>query len=1191
MSFNLLGTVLASPVVTGNYSTDTYGTHYSFLGVGGWQELGTLSERNAIPTDALGNVDPSGLSSGRRRLGMLVYVGETDTIYQLFVPYGTFTGMTASAKVAALADNNNWVEFTSQGGGDAIKKRIQQNGHGFSVGNVVSYNGSIYVKGIASVGNTYEFLGVVSSVIDVDNFTLTYAGYIDLTPITGLSANTVYFVSPSVAGAITPIEPYNSGESSRPMIITQGTTNGLVLMSRSFTVSESGSGGTGGGNGMRIQRVTSQTAHGFSLGDVLIYTGGTYHKALASKVAHHSLGVVNQVVSPNSFSLCFGGYVDGLTAAFDYTGTKHLSGSTVYYLSNTVAGKLTSIKPTAFGQYVKPVYQALTTDSGIVTNLTALPTYIPISGVTGLTAALNSKINTSLIGMPNGIPPLNNTGVIPFQYIPAGLKEEYVVKTIQDRDALFFASGDTGTTAQTMSFRGLRVFVLNASGATGLPTGYTGSSEFIDTTGLLNWSATTGVVYIRWNDILQKPNIVNRVFAGSGMTVSNNGTGNTTVTVRYDNKYIDLSGNNLQVKGASIDATRVKFQASTGTTGQYIVRGTGSTFNAITLPNAVIGPAEDGSYTDGIYTDFTASTPVGTAVDRFNELFLLVLPEQPAALTSLNGSGTFVSGKLSWGISRNDISYANVGTTAGNPAVDINGVYSNTGTTRLGITRTVVTGILNSSVVGNISGIPFVNYSFKQGDQGKLVVLRNGTKMSTLNLTGTTAATSNAWLSVSAVQNVKAQSGNPVPLFKYRTGTYTIPLSGMTNGWNYIRIVHSGGTVSTTQTNYIEFVYDADSSNLTPLTTGLTNITLSGTKNVSGVKYHTSGTIQYQATITNAYKNVYSDLSNAIDFPTRENLSTMTTMDVTGAGLINRTGSALQTFPNLNSAASNPQNTAMSILATFNITPTVLLGNVGSIGRVRSNISVAHPFTAQQYSGGLDTKTGFLIYNVTQANVNNSETYTGEVNRLEARNYAALTYANVNAGTYAWDSTVSLIGVNNQHNTGMLVFNDELVYPNAAYLTTQYGITTGNFAGVTNTPASNVNYTSASGIRNHYRKFTSAAGTTQSTLTFTIDHTGSSSDFLTNGGTGGTASVNNIKLEFLIMRSGGQIHGWANPFASSGNPEGIANTSVSHVGTVTTVTCTLSTVPRVASGDFVIVRTFHASGYTNRLRTLSITNI
>ena len=38
-----------------------------------------------------------------------------------------------------------------------------------------------------------------------------------------------------------------------------------------------------------------------------------------------------------------------------------------------------------------------------------------------------------------------------------------------------------------------------------------------------------------------------------------------------------------------------------------------------------IGAAEDGDYTDGLYTDFTTSTPVGTPIDRFNEVSILNL--------------------------------------------------------------------------------------------------------------------------------------------------------------------------------------------------------------------------------------------------------------------------------------------------------------------------------------------------------------------------------------------------------------------------------------------------------------------------------------------------------------------------------------------------------------------------------------
>lgn len=45
----------------------------------------------------------------------------------------------------------------------------------------------------------------------------------------------------------------------------------------------------------------------------------------------------------------------------------------------------------------------------------------------------------------------------------------------------------------------------------------------------------------------------------------------------------------------------------------------------------IIGAAEDNSglYTDGIFKDFVSTTPIGTAIDRFNEMFLLLAPPEP----------------------------------------------------------------------------------------------------------------------------------------------------------------------------------------------------------------------------------------------------------------------------------------------------------------------------------------------------------------------------------------------------------------------------------------------------------------------------------------------------------------------------------------------------------------------------------
>lgn len=62
-------------------SSSSFGTHYSHFGVGGFVELPSISLRNSIPISEEMNSD--GFSSGRRKLGMLVYVVENQKFYQL----------------------------------------------------------------------------------------------------------------------------------------------------------------------------------------------------------------------------------------------------------------------------------------------------------------------------------------------------------------------------------------------------------------------------------------------------------------------------------------------------------------------------------------------------------------------------------------------------------------------------------------------------------------------------------------------------------------------------------------------------------------------------------------------------------------------------------------------------------------------------------------------------------------------------------------------------------------------------------------------------------------------------------------------------------------------------------------------------------------------------------------------------
>tara|TARA_B100000963_G_scaffold351588_1_gene363357 strand:- start:765 stop:2162 length:1398 start_codon:yes stop_codon:yes gene_type:complete len=94
-------------------NTDSYGLLHSFNMIGGFTEMPSIADRDAIPvydngigthTGFTAGVD--GYSTGRRRIGMLVYVMETKKIYQL-LPKGYF----GNQGDATFADFNNLTEW------------------------------------------------------------------------------------------------------------------------------------------------------------------------------------------------------------------------------------------------------------------------------------------------------------------------------------------------------------------------------------------------------------------------------------------------------------------------------------------------------------------------------------------------------------------------------------------------------------------------------------------------------------------------------------------------------------------------------------------------------------------------------------------------------------------------------------------------------------------------------------------------------------------------------------------------------------------------------------------------------------------------------------------------------------------------------------------------------------------------
>ena len=152
---------LSSTQLTGANSVaagKVFGTNFSVLQTGGYMEVYSLSDLGWTTNNATGNIEYSGntipiqfskgfgsspntltlnsdnISSGRRRLGMEVYVYETDTVYQYIIPnyqslWNSITGLTGTSAItqssfsttvntrsaAGTAFVNSWTGSTIEG--------------------------------------------------------------------------------------------------------------------------------------------------------------------------------------------------------------------------------------------------------------------------------------------------------------------------------------------------------------------------------------------------------------------------------------------------------------------------------------------------------------------------------------------------------------------------------------------------------------------------------------------------------------------------------------------------------------------------------------------------------------------------------------------------------------------------------------------------------------------------------------------------------------------------------------------------------------------------------------------------------------------------------------------------------------------------------------------------------------------
>ena len=499
-----------------------------------------------------------------------------------------------------------------------------------------------------------------------------------------------------------------------------------------------------------------------------------------------------------------------------------------------------------------------------------------------------------------------------------------------------------------------------------------------------------------------------------------------------------------------------------------------------------IGDAEDGTYTDGLFSDFTSSTLLGTAIDRFNEVLKGLAPKKAPELdnfSALPQSGTGSSVKLSFGTLNDQASagYESVIALNGFNAVDVNETYEPeqeiSGSYKLGFFSkdTAITGVLNEIKLADVYTNNIVNYpenSFSNADDGELQLRLNGNIIHTLTLLGSgtglpgsgTGSSLNSngsgFINLSESAPGKFASEQTFETFKHRTGSWIVDPSDQLNGFNYVQVVHVIGSEERL-TGTAQWVNDNNADALAASNNNIT-LSLSGSKHLSGVEYFTGGEATYSTDIANFYKYVYG--ITPVTF-----IETSTPVNILSLNSFN--------VPQI--VAPEDHTKVLEVSSTNNLTLPASQRIIDGQISVTSNIT--HPRKSILQSSTQASATQILIDNSSNTSTKTIENFDDEVYRMISTTYNLQT--DISLQNF-WDSTQTITSGNTGYSDGLMVHNGRLMSTKNTSLPNN-----GNFGTMLNGPAGNPDYSNGNILtapKKYIRRFTNTTSNTVRDISYNI---------------------------------------------------------------------------------------------------------
>ena len=159
--------------------------------------------------------------------GYTGYTGRTG--YTGYTGAGAFTGPTGYTGYTGpnVTGYTGYTGWTGPSGGSGTSNfiAVAQTSHGFTTGQAIYFNGSIWALAEA---NNADTLGIaIVSYVDANDFDAYLEG--EITGLSGLTPGQYYFVSDTTAGALTTTAPTATTSFTNPILFSLSATTGIVL--------------------------------------------------------------------------------------------------------------------------------------------------------------------------------------------------------------------------------------------------------------------------------------------------------------------------------------------------------------------------------------------------------------------------------------------------------------------------------------------------------------------------------------------------------------------------------------------------------------------------------------------------------------------------------------------------------------------------------------------------------------------------------------------------------------------------------------------------------------------------------------------------------------------------------------------------------------------------------------------------